>query len=291
MALFGYYGKLFELRDDAVMEEFVEYLFTELTHHPYNYPVYQQLDSPVMREALMASDRQPGTIFRLLMEGYARKFGKKRWGDKDTRYPFDIPSLYRAFPKAKFIHIVRDPRAVAYSLSKAEGAPKNPYRQADVWAHSMMRANKGLKTVPQDQYIEVHYESLVDNPEKALTAICAFLGEDFEPGMLEFYKHTAENIPMNEYPTWSHNWDKPVTTDPLEKWLKNLTPAHIRITEAVAGEWMQHYGYNFIPNPCKLTLGQTLYASFYKAIAPLRQIARKHHWNVRMTEEVMRMKI
>ncbi len=49
----------------------------------------------------------------------------------------------------------------------------------------------GLSLGPK-QYLEVSYESLVTDPEKNLRMICDFLGESYEPGMLDFYRTAAE---------------------------------------------------------------------------------------------------
>jgi hypothetical protein len=92
--------------------------------------------------------------------------------DKSPRYIIHGAHLLKNYPNARFIHIVRDVRAVAKSHNKVWG--KNIYRVADQWNKSVTSFFKSSQS--ESRVLELRYEDLVDNPESNLDAIATFLG-------------------------------------------------------------------------------------------------------------------
>ena len=86
--------------------------------------------------------------------------------------------LSAAFPQAKFIHLVRDGRAVFNSVKNLSWGPRTPYAAAAWWA-SQVAPGLGPERV-----MRVRYEDLVLNTEQTLKALCAFAGIRFEPEMV-----------------------------------------------------------------------------------------------------------
>jgi len=86
----------------------------------------------------------------------------------------------------------------------------------------------------------VRYDDLLENPEGELRRICAFLGEPYEELMLTFYRQQVA------YPTDARNLAqlrRPVRGENREKWRTRLSPREQRIFEALAGDWLERYGY------------------------------------------------
>jgi hypothetical protein len=88
------------------------------------------------------------------------------------------------------LHLVRDPRAAAYSWSKVMEKPKGYddvtafMAPQSIWSscHQWVRRNaliEGLvrRKLPGDRYLRVRYEDFVERPRKTLEEICAFVGE------------------------------------------------------------------------------------------------------------------
>jgi hypothetical protein len=113
----------------------------------------------------------------------ARREGKPRWGDKTPQYVAEIPSLLELFPAAKIIHIYRDGRNVALSWIPMDFGPANLYTAATAWKTSVVsgrRAGSGHS----DSYLEVRYETLLDDPEETMRRVCAFVGEEFTDAVM-----------------------------------------------------------------------------------------------------------
>jgi hypothetical protein len=106
-----------------------------------------------------------------------------------------IPLLLRAFPSARFIDVLRDGRAVAYSLSRVDwwedsevwwydGTPRrwreegrDPWEIcARNWVEELDAIEAGLGQVPRDQVLGIRYEDLVEDPIPTLERMAGFAG-------------------------------------------------------------------------------------------------------------------
>jgi Sulfotransferase family len=102
------------------------------------------------------------------------------WGDKSPSYMDYMPLLKEILPKVRFIHCIRDPRDCCVSYKKAWG--KSIYRAAESWRQ---RTEAALEDSHQlgTSYMEVFYESLLEDPQKTLGDVCEFLDCEFMPSM------------------------------------------------------------------------------------------------------------
>lgn len=112
------------------------------------------------------------------------------WGDKSPSYITRTGLLYRHFPTARFVHIVRDVRDVALSAWRAWG--KSPVRTAVRWVDGIASLHGDLRNVPA-RLLEVRYEDLIDDPECVCERVCEFLGLDFERSMVSL-PSSGENL-------------------------------------------------------------------------------------------------
>ena len=71
--------------------------------------------------------------YEMALEALAQSQGKQRWGEKTPSNLFFIDILSDMFPHAKFIHIVRDPRAVVNSLNEFRPFPNDSVINALNW--------------------------------------------------------------------------------------------------------------------------------------------------------------
>lgn len=87
--------------------------------------------------------------------------------------------------ESRFIHLIRDGRAVA--ASRLRKLPKVTMGHvARQWAHNVRRSQRLLRRCP-GRKTELIYERIQADPEAELKRLCAFLEFDFEPGMLEYW--------------------------------------------------------------------------------------------------------
>ncbi|MGY0019794.1 sulfotransferase family protein [Streptomyces sp. cg35] len=92
------------------------------------------------------------------------------------------PRLHRAWPRARYIFLLRHPAAVVESLTARRTDPDIAAVHAEVlgYAEELERARRVLDG------ITVTYEDLTEDPERETRRICAHLGVDWHPAMLDY---------------------------------------------------------------------------------------------------------
>ena len=112
------------------------------------------------------------------------------WGDKTPDNLLHMAALRAAFPGARFVHIIRDPRDRAVSARAAWGA--DPKLSVERW-RTTVAAGRSQGRGLGDAYHEIRYEDLTAASDVHIAALCGFLGFEFEEGMLELSTPT-ENL-------------------------------------------------------------------------------------------------
>ena len=89
-------------------------------HHEYMVQITQPL--AVRRYLGLIGNEEVARLIAETYGGAIRYSGAKHWGDSSNKLSWLIPDLAAAFPKARFIHLVRDGRKVASSYFHKLGA-------------------------------------------------------------------------------------------------------------------------------------------------------------------------
>lgn len=124
-------------------------------------------------------------FFEGIQGDYARSRGKERWADKTPRYALMIPLILRIFPDAQVVHVIRDARDVAVSHRKRFGYWSG-LKSTVKWPRYVGTARDASRILPDDAYLEVRYENLVADPETTMRGLLAWLGEEWDPAVLNF---------------------------------------------------------------------------------------------------------
>lgn len=197
----------------------------------------EALEAMVMAD----SERTLRGPYRVLMEYWSRTLDKPRWGEKTPHNLFYVDVLSDMFPGAKFIHVVRDPRAVTQSMNSIEYYSGETVFNALNWRRSI-RAGEALlqQSLSSDQQCTIRYEDLVSAPEATLQNVCHFLEESYEPDMLKFYETAADHMPST---IRTPSIRGPVNQNSLSKWKERLSTLETEIVESICSEEMGRLGY------------------------------------------------
>jgi hypothetical protein len=138
----------------------------------------------------------------------------KLWGDQSPIHTFFLPYINKIFPKARYLHLLRDGRDVISSLVKKVGdhhINEAIYR----WKASIKRINTFKKIISPDQFFIVRYEELIQKQEISLNKASKFLGIDYNEGMLNYWKNplTMENKNYDY-----KNLGKPIFSESIGIW-------------------------------------------------------------------------
>jgi hypothetical protein len=129
--------------------------------------------------------RRIADFFGRIHTDYASGRGKARWADKTPRYALAIPFVTEVFPDAQIVHVIRDGRDVVVSHRKRFGY-WSAVKCVVKWPRYIHTARAAGRSLPPDRYYELRYEEAVLEPEKALRGLFEFLGEPWEPEVLEY---------------------------------------------------------------------------------------------------------
>ena len=180
----------------------------------------------------------------------ARNARQKRWvGVKEVWSVEFCKPLAAAYPNAKFIVIMRDPRAVVASMHKL--AAKDVTQRA----HTLSYARHWRKFVGfYDHYLRsdefrgrllvIRYEDLVASPQSVAGRLCEFLGIDLEPEMTAANGYGGRSTGS----TWRHNSSHDTVGRGIDgslaaRWRTELEPTAGRLVELVCGPEMGLLGY------------------------------------------------
>lgn len=102
--------------------------------------------------------------------------------EKTPSHALFMVEIHQLLPRARFIHILRDPRDVVASLlaaSRSWGrnwAPKNTVLATILWRRHVEAVSNARSLIPANQFFEVRYEQLWGNPVSTLEQVSRFIG-------------------------------------------------------------------------------------------------------------------
>lgn len=145
--------------------------------------------------------------------------GKKLFLDKTPRYFFIIPDLYRIFPKAKFIFLLRNPMAVL--SSELRTYVKDKWTILSLFRPDLLDAPRlileGIRELG-DNAITVRYEDFVSEPEIELEKLCGHLEIEYHESILD-YEDTPAPVGIMNDPIGIHKHKRPNAAG-VDKWKK-----------------------------------------------------------------------
>lgn len=207
-------------------------------------------DGPVpeaeVRAAADACPPDPAALLDALFGQRVRALGKVRWGDKvPNNYRFTA-ELNAWFPHGQVIHMVRDGRDVAVSCLTPPFSDEHDmggvYEVALRWQDAMRRGTEARALLGDRRYREVRYEDLTADPERELRGLCDWLGEPFDPAMLEFHRSSKKEIPRSEQAVHPR-LGQAVDRKRVERWRHDAPDGMVAAFEGVAGRELEQRGY------------------------------------------------
>ena len=207
-------------------------------------------------------------VFRAIVAAWAHGQGKPIWGEKSPWHAFYWRAILQAFPKARVIHVVRDPRDATLSWKKARQGPRHAFVLARRWSSYMATIDEVRDNWPREAFHEFRYEDLLADPADQCKRICEFLGEEPDARMLEFHRSRDG---YNTDATNRANLTRPLIQENSGKWLTELDADEIRQVEAIAAAHMTRFDYERTQPEASVPLQEKLWIKF--AANPVSRIA------------------
>ncbi len=177
---------------------------------------------------------------------------------------------YDGGARVKYIHLVRDGRAVAASMMR-KYTDRSIWKASRLWKHDVKRNERLINRQPKGDCYEMIYEKVKADTPGELERFCDWLGVAFDPGMVEFWntdhhylggnkgtlfgmtRKAGKDDPIDvrkryegdKAPEWDlkhyENADPAKFVD--ERWRRELSAKQLRVFAWVAGRLNKKYGY------------------------------------------------
>jgi hypothetical protein len=168
----------------------------------------------------------------------AANAGKQRWGDKSPANVTLIANIFRYFPNARFIHIIRDGRDAICSIRNHPPSLGNRYEQ-NPWDESLQLweswTRQGISHRSDPRYYEIRYEALIQDPEKVLKELFMWLSEPWQEDILIKAKSTK----VSSHPGVS----SPINQNSLNAWQIKLPQEARELFRGSANSLLVELGY------------------------------------------------
>lgn len=186
----------------------------------------------------------------------ARTPGASVLMDKSPDHVFDAPEILRVYPRARFIHVVRDPRAVVASLRSAgnswgsDWVPEGAVGCAELWRDSV-KAGRAIADLT-DAVREVRYETLLAAGTDELASVFSWIGLEADAA---FCERAIELCRFDRLQSGSDAEARrnPCATDTFadgffrrgraDAWREDLSPEEAEVVEWRTFELMVELGY------------------------------------------------
>lgn len=234
--LLPFYG---DLRDDANFDRLARDMASAIANHVGDWVAKPTGDDLVGG----VGNRSFAALLGAAYDMEAAANGKTRVLIKDNGNIDFMFHLLAQYPAARFVYNVRDARDAVVSGLSTPGRRGGAAAAAREWQENQERVLQGYALLHQTAKIHlIYYEDLITQPEDVCRELCAFLGEEFDPAMLEFYK--SKQAEKSAQAAWAwENLSSPFMSQNFGKWRTKLSRRQQRTVESIAGREMLALGY------------------------------------------------
>lgn len=244
-----FHDRFGDLGDDGNLERCLSTLLR------YRRIVILELDAHRLRREFGEGERTYARLFELIEQQVADRLGKPRWGDKSLHTERHADEILRAYPGARILHMVRDPRDRFASV-----LVRWKVRRGDVgagtaaWLASVELGERSQRRYP-DQYRLVRYETLVRSPQETLEKVCRFIDEPYRAEMLGM-EGVARFREQGGNSSYGRREVGRISSDSIGRFREVLTPRQIAFIDHAAGRPMRRLGYQ--PEDIRFTPAERL---------------------------------
>jgi hypothetical protein len=204
------------------------------------------LDASDISARVMSECKCPGDFLRVVMESMARQQGVERWADCTPDHLLEIREIKRQIPNALIIHIIRDGRDVALSYAKQGWAHplwwdqgQNLAVSALYWNWIVRKGREQGRALGQD-YHEVFFEDLVNEPSKTLARLSPFVAHDLD---LDRIRKSAIGSVHEPNSSFLQEPDEIAAINPVGRWKRKMKPDQAALLEGLVGDLLEELGY------------------------------------------------
>jgi hypothetical protein len=200
----------------------------------------KSISSRILNECKNGAD-----FLRIVMGEICRMQGVARWAENSPEGMLYLPLIKTLMPDAVFVHIIRDGRDVATSLARLRYVRAFPWedRHSPIgcgiyWEWMVQRGREFGRTVPTD-YMEVHFEELLAEPQKVLDGVGHFIQQPLDYQVIQRAAYGSVFKPNTSFQQEAGKAD----FNPVGRWKKSFSADQLLKFERLLGNTLTELGY------------------------------------------------
>jgi hypothetical protein len=215
--------------------------------HPSGRTLVDRYD--VRREAvrafLEAHERSPANLLRSITEVSAAHRGRRRWVEKTPLHLLHVEDVLAHFPNARIVRIVRDPRDAASSMCRLPFESDSFVANCYAWMHYHAASRDTLTT--DERCTTIRFEDLLHDVEPTVRSLCTFVGEHYEPAMID---HAARSSRVRaDGEPWKNRVSERLDGSMAFRWRQGLDADSARVASLICHEALAELGYETMAAP------------------------------------------
>lgn len=167
---------------------------------------------------------------------FARRCDATVVGDKWPRYIYHLNALLMAFPSARYIYNVRDPRGLWNSAQQFKGRKRGD----ELLARALVQDRLVTPYLKLDNFLTIRYEDLVQYPETTCEELYKFLGCEFSP---RYLRYERKSDPYPERWDWIPQANEPFDPWHTFKWKERMKPHEVDRVSRQSNWFIEKYHY------------------------------------------------
>lgn len=243
-------ARLGDLSTDASREMAIARVLDIVRRFGSDADVADALPLDVYQRGLVKAGPSYANLLRLLLTTGAARRGASVWGDSSPQDILYLATILAWWPDAKIVALVRDLRGFLSSYKNYHRRNVatyheryNPLSVSMLWKSYMTALLEAEKAPWGAAVMRLRYEDLVAEPEANVRRLCAHVGVDFAPALLEvdrantsFVEEGAEGRAPGIFAT------------SRDRWREELTSTEIWLGERICSDVMHQLGYETAAN-------------------------------------------
>jgi hypothetical protein len=190
---------------------------------------------------ILAECKNGGDFLRIIMEQMCHKQVVERWAETTPEHLLYMRRIKETIPNALIVHVIRDGRDVALSWEKLSQIRPFPWDRrraamaAGIYWEWIVNKGRQVGRALGGDYVEVHYEDLVNKPAEVLKKLEPFLCHE-----LDYQRITEVGIGSVRAPNTAF---KDEQRSPIGRWKTDLAKEDLAVLEALTGATLKDLGY------------------------------------------------
>jgi hypothetical protein len=202
------------------------------------------LNAGQIEHEILERCRNIGDFLRIFMDEIARVQGMQRWAENTPEGIFHLPLIKRLIPDALVVHIIRDGRDVAMSLSNVRYVRPLPWQDrmsltgAGIYWEWIVEHGRRYGRQLGPDYMEVHFEDLIAAPQETLRTIGGFIAHELNYDRIREVGYGSVSKPNTSF--GSEPREK---FNPVGRWEKGFSRGQLLRFESMLGKTLTEFGY------------------------------------------------